>query len=128
MREEARDRQSANSRYLKDVLLRLLGRCGLMLFYFRVRERLISLRGGAAAVTWCRKYLPFVEASVNQPTPPLIYQDESFDLIYAFSVLTHLPIKSQIAWRDEFARVLRPGGRLLLSLHGDAYLESLSPE
>ena len=31
-----------------------------------------------------------------------------------------------IAWRDELRRVLRPGGYLLLTLHGDTYVERLS--
>src|ERR1700687_4085275 len=47
---EAGGRQSANSRYLKDVLLRLLARCGLLPLYFRGREWLISMRGGDAAL------------------------------------------------------------------------------
>jgi 2-polyprenyl-3-methyl-5-hydroxy-6-metoxy-1,4-benzoquinol methylase len=80
------------------------------------------------AVNWCRTHLPFVEVTVNALVPPLTYGEASFDLVYALSVLTHLPVETQFAWRDELARVLRPGGYLLLTLCGDAYLERMSEE
>jgi SAM-dependent methyltransferase len=80
------------------------------------------------AVKWCRAHLPFVEAGVNALEPPLTYRDASFDLVYALSVLTHLPVATQLAWRDELGRVLRPGGHLLLTLCGDAYVEKLRGE
>jgi SAM-dependent methyltransferase len=78
------------------------------------------------AVEWCRTHLPFVEVGVNGIEPPLTYCDASFDVVYALSVLTHLPVETQLAWRDELGRVLRPGGHLLLTLAGDAYGEKLS--
>ena len=80
------------------------------------------------AVKWCQAHLPFVEVGVNGLEPPLNYDDESFDLIYAISVFTHLPVATQLAWRDELRRVLRPGGHLLLTLHGDAYIGQLRVE
>jgi SAM-dependent methyltransferase len=81
-----------------------------------------------SAIKWCRAHLPFVEADVNGLEPPLAYGDASFDLVYAISVLTHLPVKTQLAWRDELGRVLRPGGCLLLTVHGEAYLDQLTNE
>jgi SAM-dependent methyltransferase len=80
------------------------------------------------AIKWCRAHLPFVEVDVNGLEPPLAYGDASFDLVYAISVLTHLPVKTQLAWRDELGRVLRPGGHLLLTVHGEAYFEELTNE
>ncbi len=80
------------------------------------------------AVEWCRRYLPFAEVGVNALEPPLPYADGSFDLVYAISVLTHLPVHMQLAWRDELGRVIRPGGHLLLTLHGDSYIARLRPE
>ena len=79
-------------------------------------------------VEWCRQNLPFADVAVTEIEPPLPYADSSFDLVYAFSVLTHLPEDLQHAWIGECFRVLRPGGYLLLSTLGDYYasLERLS--
>jgi SAM-dependent methyltransferase len=81
-----------------------------------------------AAINWCRSNLPFAEVVANALEPPLSYDDASFDLVYALSVLTHLPVATQLAWRDELGRVLRPGGHLLVSVHGDAYIDKLRGE
>jgi SAM-dependent methyltransferase len=81
-----------------------------------------------SAIKWCRANLPFVEADVNRLEPPLGYGDASFDLVYANSVLTHLPVETQLAWRDEWRRVLRPGGHLIVTVHGEAYFEQLTNE
>ena len=74
-----------------------------------------------AAVDWCRRNLPFARFEPNGLAPPLPFEDESFDLVYALSVFTHLPEELQLLWVRELARVLRPGGRLLLTTHGDRY-------
>ena len=73
------------------------------------------------AVDWCRTNLPFARFEVNRLEPPLAFADESFDLVYALSVFTHLTAELQLAWRDELRRVLRPGGRLLMTTHGKSY-------
>jgi len=82
----------------------------------------------AEAVAWCRANLPFGRFETNGLAPPLAFADESFDLVYALSVFTHLTVDLQQAWLRELRRVLRPGGLLLLTTHGRAYLDRLSPE
>lgn len=79
----------------------------------------------AKAVEWCRPNLPFARFEQNALAPPLVFDDESFDLVYALSVFTHLTAELQLAWRDELRRVLRPGGRLLLTTHGRSYAPRL---
>jgi SAM-dependent methyltransferase len=74
-------------------------------------------------VDWCNEHLPFAEAAVNDLSPPLPYSDSSFELVYAFSVMTHLSEDLQHAWIDECRRVLKPGGHLLFSTLG-AYFVS----
>ncbi len=103
--------------------------CGCVLRRWRgLDARICGTDISGAAIKWCQSNLPFVEVGVNALEPPLNFGDASFDLVYALSVFTHLPVETQLAWRDELRRVLRPGGHLLLTLHGDAFVERLSSE
>jgi SAM-dependent methyltransferase len=79
------------------------------------------------AVAWCGDNLGFATFMRNGLGPPLELENESFDLVYALSVFTHLTEELQLAWRDELRRVLRPGGQLLFSTHGSSYLPRLDP-
>lgn len=54
--------------------------------------------------------------------PPLPFKDAFFDLVYAFSVFTHLPEDAEAAWLEELRRITRPGGLLLLSVVGEKSL------
>jgi SAM-dependent methyltransferase len=101
----------------------------------RVMRRLADLPGerhgsdfSGPAVEWCRENLPFATFVHNGLEPPLPFGDDELELVYAFSVLTHLPVDLQHAWVAELARVLRPGGYLILSTHGRRYLERLTDD
>jgi SAM-dependent methyltransferase len=103
--------------------------CGRVLRYWRGHDGLVagSDRDGGA-VDWCRSNLGFARVERNSLAPPLSFVDASFDLVYALSVFTHLPADLQTAWRDELARVLRPGGRLLVTTHGRSYVPRLETD
>jgi SAM-dependent methyltransferase len=73
-------------------------------------------------VGWCNENLRFAEAALNDLDPPLPYDQSTFDLVYALSVITHLPEELQHAWVAECLRVLKPGGFLLFSTLGEYYL------
>jgi SAM-dependent methyltransferase len=72
-------------------------------------------------VEWCRRNLPHVTARANGLEPPLPYDDEQFDLVYALSVFTHLTEPQQRAWMAELRRVTRPGGLVLFTTHGPTF-------
>lgn len=78
-------------------------------------------------IDWCKRNLPFAEFGINELQPPLSYRDGQFDLIYAFSVFTHLPESLQRSWLAELSRVLKPGGYLLITTHGAAFADYLPP-
>ena len=82
----------------------------------------------AEAIEWCRRNLGSAEFRVNSPLPPLSYDDEQFDLIYALSVFTHLSDAHQRSWLPELRRILRRGGTLLLTVHGEEVWKHLSAE
>ncbi len=73
-----------------------------------------------ALIAWCQKNLPFATFEVNKLAPPLPYPDAKFDLLFAFSVFTHLDEKLYQEWIHELARVLKPGGYLIFTIMGEA--------
>jgi SAM-dependent methyltransferase len=79
-------------------------------------------------ITWCQQNLRFGQFDVNGVAPPLAYENEQFDLVYALSVFTHFPENLQAAWMSELSRVLKPGGHLLMTAQGESFLPYLSEE
>lgn len=79
----------------------------------------------AQAVTFCKKKFSSMCFTVNLPLPPLQYPDAHFDLIYSISVFTHLDEEYQFNWLTELKRIVKPGGIVLLSVHGQHCWSSL---
>jgi SAM-dependent methyltransferase len=77
-------------------------------------------------IDWCRRKLAFARFDTNQLQPPLRYDSDQFDFVYALSVFTHLPENLQEPWMVELHRVIRPEGYLLISTHGSHYLSDLT--
>lgn len=70
-------------------------------------------------VEWCKTNVPGVEFYVNQLDPPLSFaQDNTFDLAFAASVFTHIPLETQQQWIHEMYRILKPGGFLVCDVLG----------
>ena len=79
-------------------------------------------------VEWCTKNLSFADFKVNALSDGLPYEPETFDFIYAFSVFTHLSEPLQFFWMKELSRVLKPGGYIYFTTHGNYFLPQLSVE
>lgn len=72
------------------------------------------------AIAWlARAYGERAEVLVNEFSPPLPFGEARFDLVYSVSIFTHLSKPSHEKWLAEMARVTRPGGLALLSVHGE---------
>jgi SAM-dependent methyltransferase len=68
------------------------------------------------AITWAQKNLgSTAKFVVNEPMPPLPFDDQFFDFIFSISVFTHIPEDMQFAWLAELSRVLKIGGSALVS-------------
>lgn len=78
-------------------------------------------------VGWCNANLEFAEVRANRLSPPLPYPDEHFDLLYALSIFTHLTTELAERWLAEMHRVIRPGGMLWFTTHGESLIDRLSP-
>jgi SAM-dependent methyltransferase len=76
-------------------------------------------------MTWAQNNLSHsIKCIKNDLIPPLPYSNDQFELIYLISVFTHLSLDTQKKWIEEFKRILKVGGYILLSLHGEAYVRN----
>ena len=53
------------------------------------------------------------------------FDDKSFDYIYLISVFTHLTLEEQKRLVEEFRRLLRPGGYVYVSFHGEYFYPTM---
>ena len=89
---------------------------------FRKDARVVGVDVDEVNVGWARGQLPDVPMSISPLYPPLSFPDDSFDVVYGISVMTHLPQAAQQVWLRELRRVLRPGGLCILTTHGDHFI------
>lgn len=80
------------------------------------------------AVFWARRHIQSIAFETSGMLPPLPYADASFDLVYGISIFTHLSEENHGRWIAELRRVLRPGGRVLLTFQGDSFRAKLLPD
>ena len=82
-------------------------------------------------IRWLTTHFPLrLRAVVVGELPGLPIADNSFDLICAFSVFTHID-ELEMNWLAELRRVMRPGGLCYFTIHNDETwhaLSKLSPE
>jgi SAM-dependent methyltransferase len=57
------------------------------------------------------------------PFGPTALEAKSLDLIYAYSVFSHLSEQAHLTWLQEFCRVLRPGGLLVITTQARHFMD-----
>jgi len=72
-----------------------------------------------STIDWCKKNIPNVTFTTNNLEPPLNFQSNFFNIVYANSVLTHLSEEMHFAWFLELRRISKKGGIMFLTTHGD---------
>jgi SAM-dependent methyltransferase len=73
------------------------------------------------SIEWLRRNLsPPLNVLTNAEHPPLPFADEHFDLIWTFSVFTHLT-DTWSAWLAELHRLLKPEGILVATVFGPGH-------
>ncbi len=73
------------------------------------------------SIEWGKKYLKGITFAKNGIAPPLPFEKEDAHIIYGISIFTHLSAANHAAWFAELSRVLKTGGILLLTTHGNAF-------
>ncbi len=92
-----------------------------------LEDKVVTLYGcdyNVESVRWCQENFKHINFIENNLEPPLSYNSNSFDCLYAISVFTHLSEPMHTAWIKELQRVVKPGGIIIITTHGD--LSSLS--
>jgi len=79
-------------------------------------------------IKWCGGHIPGVTFKKNELDPPLQFNSDSMDIIYGISIFTHLSESKHIEWFGELMRVVKKGGILFITTHGDVVRENLTDE
>ena len=107
--------------------------CGTarLLRHFRCIDgvKLVGSDVNPEMIEWCQANLTGMEFYHNELVPPLKFAaDNSFDLMLASSVFTHIPLETQELWLAEMQRILRPGGIFICSVLGQFHASVLLNE
>lgn len=79
-------------------------------------------------VDWGRVAFPRVTYIHQSRLPPLIIDDEYFDLIYAYSIFSHFDEPTHKAWLEELEKKLAPGGLMIVTIQSDVLLKRVATE
>jgi SAM-dependent methyltransferase len=96
--------------------------CGRLTRHLLERAPAIEIHGcdiDVEAIDWAHAHLAGGDFRPCGLGPPLPYPSARFDLVVSLSVFTHLTREYQERWLQELKRVLKPGGWLLASVHGE---------
>ena len=77
------------------------------------------------SIEWCQLNVPGPEWMTNGLRPPIDLPDDAVDMVFGISVLTHLSEDLGLAWMRELRRLTRPGGLILLTLHGQWFRDEM---
>jgi SAM-dependent methyltransferase len=69
-------------------------------------------------IGWLNSNLSGREFWATQFDPPLPFETNTFDLVYAVSIFSHLEQGDQRLWLEELQRLIKPGGLALLTVQG----------
>lgn len=91
------------------------------------KHQFIGLDYNETTIAWDKATFPIIEFRKNALSPPLPLADDSVDALYCISVFTHLSEQLTKAYIADIFRVLKSGGILIATLHGDKNAQNLTP-
>jgi SAM-dependent methyltransferase len=99
-----------------------VGRVALPLFYhFQKPDHCVDVDPNV--ISYLKNTIPGARPKVTAFDPPLPFEADSFDVVYAVSVWTHLEFASGCRWLEEIRRILAPGGLALLTTSNYSVLD-----
>ena len=85
-------------------------------------DNLYGIDSTSRFITEARRCNPDVNFLACQVAPPTILQAGSLDMIVSWSVFSHLDEFLATRWMDEFARLLKPGGLLMVTTQSRRFI------
>ena len=86
-------------------------------------ENLVGIDVDEEAIAACRATNPWARFEHCERFPPTAFDPGSFDLVYAYSVFSHLSEEAHLRWLEEFDRILKPGGVVIVTTLARAVIE-----
>lgn len=78
----------------------------------------------AVGIDACNEAMPYLSCQRINAFPPTCFAADSFGIVYAYSVFSHLPELLHLEWLREFKRILAPGGVLLATTQPFRFLDT----
>ena len=102
--------------------------CGwarVLRFFLRELEpgRMWGIDAREKMIEVCRLLMPAAHFERAGPWPPGPLPAASVDFVYAYSVFSHLSEEMHRRWLEEFHRILKPGGLLIVSTRNRQFIE-----
>jgi SAM-dependent methyltransferase len=86
-------------------------------------EKISGVDHSEKVIQVCRETNKWCTFTIIDPDPPMALSSNSFDLIYLYSVFSHLPEEMHLALLREFQRLLVPGGLLIATTRGRDFIQ-----
>jgi trans-aconitate methyltransferase len=71
----------------------------------------------------CRRCMVPATAAVTESRGETPYRDKYFDLVYAYSVFTHLPEHMCVHWLNQLYRIMQPGALLIMTVEPPRFID-----
>ena len=88
-------------------------------------RNIIGFEPNPMFVQVARELNPYVSFVTGDYDPPTVFKDKQFDMVVSWSVFTHLPVTLARQWLQEFARIVRPGGLIFITVRGERFIDQL---
>jgi ubiquinone/menaquinone biosynthesis C-methylase UbiE len=99
------------------------GRMSRLFFRYISHNNFWGVDVDPAMIDFCNTHMGHGNYETIQPHPPIEFEANSFNVIFAYSVFSHLAEPAALAWIKEFARILKPGGILVATTQGRSFLD-----